>query len=110
MTSSTTTIEQRLLGHVCKQVQRGLAGFHYPHLIAFGLQIEPQTFGEMQFVFHYQDLSHLATGNRRKKVLPSPAPSLSDQARPPCRLATERTMYNPRPVPFTRDASGPGTR
>ena len=79
-------------------------------LITFGFQIEAQAFGQVLLILHDQNASHLATGNCSTNVLPRPGPSLSAQARPPCRRATERTMYRPKPVPFTRVASGPGTR
>ena len=60
--------------------------------------------------FYYQDAAHGRMGSCMTKVLPRPGPSLSAQARPPWRLATERTMYSPRPVPLTRVAPGPWMR
>ena len=94
-------------------VQRGFARFHHFHLVAFGFQIEAQPIGQVVLVFDDQNACsslHRTGGSCRTKVLPRPGPSLSAHARPPCRLATERTMNSPRPVPFTRAASGPGTR
>ena len=43
-----------------------------------------------------------ALGSSSVNVLPWPGPSLSANARPPCFLATERTMNSPRPLPFAR--------
>ena len=90
--------------------ERRFPRLHHFHPIALGFQVETQALGQVHFVFHYQDSAHLAIGNCSAKVLPCPGPSLSAQTRPPCRLATERTMYSPNPVPLMRDASGPGTR
>src|ERR1035438_4010894 len=101
-------VEARSVGQ--QLFERRLPGLHHFHLIALGLQIKTQALGQVQFVFHYEDSAHLAIGSWSAKVLPCPGPSLSAQTRPPCRLATERTMYSPRPVPLMRDASGPGTR
>ena len=108
MTSSTTT--SNCAGAGQQPFERGLPGLHHFHLIALGFQIETQALGQVLLVFDYQNSAHLAIGSCSTKVLPCPGPSLSAQARPPCRLATERTMYRPRPVPLTRAASGPGTR
>src|SRR5436305_2491673 len=83
---------------------------HHFDGISFSLEVEPQPFGEVLLVFHHQYSRHLAIGNSTTNVLPFPGPSLSAHALPPWRLATERTMYNPSPVPFTADANCPGTR
>ena len=107
MMSRTTTSKAAAPG---SNVERRLPGFRHLHLVALGFEVETQSFGQVPLVFHHQNAVHLATGNCSTNVLPCPGPSLSAQARPPCRLTTERTMYRPRPVPLTREASGPGTR
>src|ERR1017187_8860538 len=97
-------------GLAFEQRQRGFPGVHQLHFPAFRLQIEAQAAGQVLLVFHHENAGHLATGSCSTKVLPRPGPSLSAQARPPWRLATERTMKRPNPVPLTRAASWPGTR
>ena len=106
MTSSTRTSKAGPPPQ--EQLQRRLAGAHHLHRVAFRLEIEPQSLGQVLLVFHHQYSRHFAIGNSTTNVLPRPGPSLSAQARPPWRLATERTMYSPSPVPFTADAMGPG--
>ena len=90
ITSSTTTSKARLLGG--SRLERRFAGVDHLHLVALGLQVEAQPFGEVLLVFDDQNAAHLAIGSCSTNVLPRPGPSLSAQARPPCRLATERTM------------------
>ena len=61
----------------------------------FGLTPGTRRTHEMLFVFHYQHAAHLVNftiGSCKMNVLPRPGPSLSAHARPPCRLATDRTM------------------
>src|SRR5579871_199446 len=90
--------------------QRRLPGIGHMHLVAIRFQVETQPVGKVLLVFYDKDSAHLAIGNCSTNTLPRPGPGLSAQARPPCRLATERTMYSPKPVPLTREARGPGTR
>src|SRR6476620_2532144 len=97
-------------GSSFQNVEGRFAGIGHLDLMAFGFQVEAQAVGKVQLVFHYQDATHLDIGSCSTKVLPRPGPSLSAQARPPCRLATERTMYRPSPVPGTRGAAGPRAR
>ena len=83
--------------------------------IALGLQVEAQTIRQMLFVFDDQDPRHaipIASDRQlqNENVLPRPGPSLSAHARPPCRLRHRAHDVQPRPVPLTRVASGPGTR
>ena len=75
-----------------KQRQCRFTAVDYVDLIAFGFQIEAQAVGQMLLVFHYENAAHFAIGNCSVNVLPCPGPSLSAHARPPWRLATERTM------------------
>src|SRR5580658_605311 len=75
--------------------ERGFAGIYQLDLVAFGFQVKTKAFGEVLFVFHDENSAHFVNftmGSCKMKVLPRPGPSLSAQARPPCRLATDRTM------------------
>src|SRR5207302_6322779 len=74
------------------------------HGVPFGLQVEAQTVGQVRLVLYYQHPAHATVtfrGNSMVTVVPFPAPSLSANTRPPCFRAIDRTMNNPRPVPFT---------
>src|ERR1051325_6758729 len=93
-----------------KQVECGLSRIRDVHLVTLELEVEAQPVGQVLFVFHDQNAAHLEIGNWSTNVLPRPGPSLSAQARPPWRLATERTMKRPSPVPLVRSACAPGTR
>src|SRR6202011_4411700 len=70
--------------------QRCFPCLHHLDLVALGLEIESQPFGQVLLVFHHQNAAHFTMGSSSTNVLPCPEPSLSAQTRPPCRLATER--------------------
>ena len=95
-----------------KAGERGLACLHHLGQMTFGLEVEPQPLGQVPFVFDDQDSAHTsgAIGSESVNVLPWPGPPLSATTRPPCLRATERTMYRPSPVPFTRVVAIPGMR
>ena len=76
----------------CQQIDGGLPGLHRDYLVAFGFEVKAQAVGQVPLVFYHQNTAHGKAGSSSTKVLPRPGPSLSAQARPPCRLATERTM------------------
>src|SRR6266576_4388613 len=87
-----------------EQLQRLFTVAAHLHGITLRLQVKAKPFGQMCFIFHDQDPRHTwyTLGRRSVNVLPRPAPSLWADASPPWRRAMDRTMNNPRPVPFTR--------
>src|ERR1700689_3113247 len=95
-----------------QQIKRLFAFAADVHGVAFGFEIEAQTFGEMRFVFADEDpgRARLPRGSVSVKVLPWPSPPLSAKASPPYRRATERTMKRPSPVPLTWPVAGFCTR
>src|SRR2546429_5484547 len=81
--------------------------------VSFGLQVEAQAVRQVRLVLHDQHPAHATVtfrGNSRVTVVPFPAPSLSANTRPPCLRAIDRTMNNPRPVPFTCESERCVTR
>src|SRR5580700_1318183 len=101
--------------------------------MSFGLQVELQPLCQVRLVLYHQDAAHDTVafpgnsfsgnslrgnsflgnsflGNSKVTVVPFPAPSLSANTRPPCLRAMERTMNNPRPVPFTCESERCATR
>ncbi len=106
MTSSTSRSKSRCFD----ESNASLARLDIRHLVAFGLEVEPQALGDMQFVFDDQDPAHRcgASGSSMVNVLPRPAPSLSAKALPPCllhdRLHDEQP--EPRPLHARRHRSG----
>ena len=83
---------------------------------AFSLEVEAQPLGQVLLVLDDEHAlgrrghASVALGRSSVNVLPWPWPSLSANARPPCFLATDRTMNRPRPLPFARIATLAGMR
>ena len=83
---------------------------------AFRLEVEAQPLGQVLLVLDDEHAlrrrghASVALGRSSVNVLPWPWPPLSANARPPCFLATDRTMKRPRPLPFARIATLAGMR
>ena len=97
-------------------LESGLAGVDDLDGKAFRFEVEPQPLGQVQFVLDDEHAlrrrahAAVALGRRSVNVLPRPGPLLSANARPPCFLATDRTMKRPSPLPFARIATLAGMR
>ena len=95
-----------------EQRERPFSRVHHLNVVMFGDEVKPQALGEVLLVFDNEEAAHGGgiSGNCTVNVLPRPEPSLSANTLPPWRAITDRTMNRPRPVPFTRIATAPGTR
>ena len=97
-------------------LERGFAVIHDFGGEALRLEVEAQALGQVLLVLDDEHAlrgrahASVAFGSSSVKVLPCPCPWLSANARPPCFLATDRTMNRPRPLPLARIATLAGMR
>ena len=76
-----------------QQIERLLAGLRDDHVVSVGLEIEPDSFGDVLLILNDENAAHdVARGSSTVKVAPRPSPSLCANTRPPWARAMVRTM------------------